>query len=117
MLYALSFAALAAAQSSSTTVSLLFPNVDTQNNLVGSIVGSDATATTYVVGCAAAASTAAAASSINPDASVIGDIGDGCGFPASQTVTQGPSTYHWILSEAEMYVSSNVPRSLSQIHG
>ena len=102
-LYALSFAALAAAQSSSTTVSLFFPNADSQNSLVGSVLGSDATATTYVVGCAGAASTVAATTSMAQNSSNIGeDVG--CGLPGSQTVTQGPSTYHWVVSEKQMYV-------------
>ena len=106
ILCALSFAAFVTAQSSSTTVSLLFPNADSQSNLVGSVVGSDATATTYVVGCAGAASTTAAAPSLGSNSTDLGGSDNtDCGFPESQTVTQGPSTYHLVLSASDVYAS------------
>ena len=109
-LYALSFAALAAAQSSSTIVSVFLPNADTMSSLVGSIAGSDASATTYVIGCAsipspsAAPSAAAASTGANSSDLAYTDPLNGCGFQQSQTVTQGPSTYHWVVSESQVYV-------------
>ena len=105
-LYALSFAALAVAQSSSTTVSIILPNADTMSSLVGSIAGSDASATTYVIGCASTTSAPAAAASTGANSSnlVYADPQNGCGFDQSQTITQGFSTFHWIFSESQMCV-------------
>jgi hypothetical protein len=67
--------AVVAAQS--TTVSLLLPYGDAQT-IVASVVAADSTATTYLFGCAP------------------GTDSNDCGYPSSQTVTQGPST--WIYS-------------------
>ncbi|KAL7950053.1 hypothetical protein V8C42DRAFT_340928 [Trichoderma barbatum] len=70
-LLALSSAVMAA---QSTTVSLLLPYADPQP-LVGSVIAVDGSATTYAYGCAPG----------TPD--------DKCGFTASATVTQGPTTW------------------------
>lgn len=64
----LAWASLSLAQSS--TISLFIPGADTQS-LVASIVGSDATATTYAFQCA--------------------DPAGDCGFPEVVTLTEGPS--------------------------
>ncbi|PNP38696.1 hypothetical protein TGAMA5MH_09422 [Trichoderma gamsii] len=73
-LLALASGALAA---QTTTVALLLPYADIQT-IDASIIGADSTATTYLVGCPK------------------GEDGSDCGFAASQTITQGPST--WIYS-------------------
>ncbi|KAL7921199.1 hypothetical protein ACQKWADRAFT_314248 [Trichoderma austrokoningii] len=73
-LLALASGALAA---QTTTVSLLLPYGDAQK-IDASIIGADSTATTYLFGCPK------------------GEDSSDCGFPVSQTVTQGPST--WIYS-------------------
>lgn len=75
-LLAFSGAVLAA---QTTTVSLLLPFADPQP-LVGSVIGVDSTATTYAYGCAP------------------GTSEDDCGFPSSETVTQGPSTWAFSMS-------------------
>ncbi|KAE8451133.1 hypothetical protein EG329_004805 [Mollisiaceae sp. DMI_Dod_QoI] len=67
----LAMVTLSLAQTS--TVSLYIPDADTQS-LVASIVGSDATATTYAFQCAP------------------GTDSDDCGFPGTYTLTEGPST-------------------------
>jgi len=72
------FAGLSVAQS---TISLYIPGADTQS-LVGSIIASDATATTYAIECAP-----------NTD-------GSDCGFNGAITLTEGPSTAVYTLSEA-----------------
>lgn len=111
MLYALSLIAVAAAQSSSTTVFLLLPLPDTQTGLVGSIKGSDATATTYLVGCAGASATP---SSMEQDSNDTAIAGQDCAFPMSQTIIQGPSTFHWSADEGVKYTYTYVLRLASQ---
>lgn len=74
-LLALASGAMAA---QSTVVSLLLPYGDVQK-IDASIIGADSTATTYLFGCPK------------------GEDSNDCGFPTSQTVTQGPST--WIYTE------------------
>lgn len=69
------FAGLSVAQS---TISLFIPGADPQP-LVGSIVASDATATTYALECAP------------------GTDGSDCGFPGVFTLTEGPSTAVYTL--------------------
>ncbi|KUJ24253.1 uncharacterized protein LY89DRAFT_679436 [Mollisia scopiformis] len=66
----LALATLSLAQSS--TISLFIPGADSQS-LVASIVGSDATATTYAFQCAP------------------GTDADDCGFPEVVTLTEGPA--------------------------
>jgi len=73
----LALAGLTIAQS--TTVSLFIPGADTQP-LVGSIIGSDSTATTYAVQCAP------------------GTDSNDCGFPGVFTLTEGPSTAKYAIS-------------------
>lgn len=73
-LLALATGAMAA---QSTVVPLLLPYGDVQK-VVASVIAADATATTYLFGCPA------------------GEDSSDCGFPSSQTVTQGPST--WIYT-------------------
>ncbi|KAM0255004.1 hypothetical protein ACHAQJ_006232 [Trichoderma viride] len=75
-LLALASAAMAA---QSTTVSLLLPYGDAQA-LVASVIAADSTATTYLFGCAP------------------GTDSDDCGYPSSETVTQGPSTWIYTAS-------------------
>ncbi len=103
-LYALCFAALAASQSSSSTVSLFLPNADYMSSLVGSISTADASSTVYVIGCASPTSSSMAAATTGANFSSVddGDFDDGCGFDGSQTITQGPSTFHWVLTEVEL---------------
>jgi len=69
------FAGLSVAQS---TISLYIPGADTQP-LVGSVIASDATATTYALECAP------------------GTDSDDCGFPGVFTLTEGPSTAVYTL--------------------
>jgi len=69
--FGLATATLSFAQSS--TISLFIPGADSQS-LVASIVGSDATATTYAFQCAP------------------GTDSDDCGFPEVVTLTEGAST-------------------------
>ncbi|PMD35542.1 hypothetical protein L207DRAFT_587840 [Hyaloscypha variabilis F] len=75
----LAFAGLSYAQT--TTISLYIPGADTQP-LIGSIVGSDAAATTYALSC------------IDSDT---------CGYPAGLTLTEGPSTAAYTLSEGPAF--------------
>jgi len=72
--YTLFLALLSVAAAQSTT-SLLLIGFD-QQDIVASIVGSDATATTFAIACG------------DPDS-------DDCGVPTSFTFTQGPSTIHY----------------------
>ncbi|KAH8655006.1 hypothetical protein BGZ60DRAFT_418219 [Tricladium varicosporioides] len=74
---ALSLAAFSSAQS---TVSLFVPGADTQP-LVASVIGSDLLATTYAVQCTP------------------GTDSSNCGFPGIFTLTEGPSTAAYTLSE------------------
>ncbi|KAL6898308.1 hypothetical protein GGI43DRAFT_385188 [Trichoderma evansii] len=71
----LALASVAVAQS--TVVNLLLPYADEQT-IVASVIGVDSTATTYLFGCPK------------------GEDSNSCGYPTSQTVTQGPST--WIYT-------------------
>ncbi|PMD18758.1 hypothetical protein NA56DRAFT_647641 [Hyaloscypha hepaticicola] len=74
--FGLAFAGLSFAQN--TMVSLFVPGADTQP-LIGAVVGSDASATTYAIRC----------------------IDDNtCGFPGGLTLTEGPSTAVYTISEA-----------------
>ncbi|KAG7009404.1 nudix hydrolase 14, chloroplastic [Physcia stellaris] len=83
-----------------STVSLYLPGFDSPTGkLVGSIAGSDKTATTYVVTCAPQASSAAAsatptfsADSSNGNDQTSNDDTDCAEFPGPLTLTQGPST-------------------------
>ncbi|TVY43845.1 hypothetical protein LSUB1_G001156 [Lachnellula subtilissima] len=72
--YTLVLALLSVASAQSTT-SLLLIGFD-QQDIVASIVGSEATATTFAIACG------------DPDS-------DECGIPTSFTFTQGPSTIHY----------------------
>jgi len=78
VLYGLAFAGFSFAQS--TTISLFVPGADTQP-LVGSVIGSDKDATTYALQCAP------------------GTDGSDCGFPGVFTLTEGPSTAVYAISE------------------
>ncbi|KAG8533601.1 uncharacterized protein KY384_001341 [Bacidia gigantensis] len=89
-----------------TTVSLLLPFADSQS-LLGSIVGADASATTYVIQCpeqkqkrqvatVTATSTAASSSGSNNDNSDENDDSL-CGIPSPVTVIEGPSTLSFSL--------------------
>jgi len=73
----LTLAGLAIAQS--TTISLYIPGADSQS-LVGSIVGSDSTATTYALQCAP------------------GTEESDCGFPGVFTLTEGPATVQYSIT-------------------
>ncbi|MCJ1253920.1 Mucin-21 [Lignoscripta atroalba] len=75
-LTALAFIGLSSAQS---TVSLFLLSTDNQS-LVGSIVGSDSTATTYVIQCPP------------------GTDSNDCGYPIPVTVMQGPATVFYSMS-------------------
>jgi len=68
---------LTSAQTS--TISLFIPGADTQP-LIGSVVGSDATATTYTLQCSP------------------GTDSSDCGFPGVFTLTEGPSTAAYTMS-------------------
>ncbi|KAG0649088.1 Mob as tumor suppressor 4 [Hyphodiscus hymeniophilus] len=68
-------ALLGAATAQTTTTELFLVGFD-QQPLVGSVIASDATATTYSIACT------------DPDS-------DDCGAPPSFTFTQGPSTVHY----------------------
>ncbi|KAH6665510.1 hypothetical protein B0J14DRAFT_643735 [Halenospora varia] len=83
---ALSLAALSLAQS---TVSLFIPGADTQP-LVASVIGSDLLATTYAVQCTP------------------GTDSSDCGFPGIFTLTEGPSTAAYTLSEGYSSGGSSV---------
>jgi len=83
----LAFAALTVAQS--TTISLYIPGADTQP-LVGSIIGSDSAATTYALECAP------------------GTDSNDCGFPGVFTLTEGPSTAVYTLSDGIEADSSTI---------
>ncbi|KAM0804301.1 hypothetical protein BDR22DRAFT_593722 [Usnea florida] len=108
------FIALSAAQNQ--TASLFIPNADAQS-LVGSIVGGDATATTYLIQCAndgsnGAAATTAAAASTTAAAAATTDVGDdldsdSCGFPSPVTVVEGPSTVAYALTLDDSVASVN----------
>ena len=109
----LTLAALGVAQN--TTVSLFLPALDDQS-LVGSVVGADAKATTYVITCAsggaAAATTdgsmskkkrsAAAMTTAMPtggsDDTFDDEDSDDCGLISPLTVTEGPSTLAYTLT-------------------
>ncbi|KAL9638340.1 MAG: hypothetical protein Q9164_001616 [Protoblastenia rupestris] len=102
----LTLVAVSAAQN--TTVSLLLPLADPQS-LVGSIVGADATATTYVVQCV---NTPPRRTSVmekrqaRATASARGSVGNSdedaeCGFPLPVTIAQGPSTLNMTVNFAE----------------
>jgi len=64
-----------------TTVDLFLVGFDDQD-LVGSVIASDKTATTYSIACATPSS-------------------DDCGVPPSFTFTQGPSTMHYAYSMSD----------------
>jgi len=70
--------ALAGFSVAQSTISLYIPGADTQP-LVGSIIASDATATTYALECAP------------------GTDSNDCGFPGVFTLTEGPSTAVYTL--------------------
>lgn len=78
--------ALVAGASAQSTVSLLLPGYDAMS-LVAQIVGSDATATTYSVGCAPSVSA------------------DSCILPPGFTIAEGASTMDYFMSYAGQYVS------------
>ncbi|KAJ9410090.1 hypothetical protein DTO045G8_2083 [Paecilomyces variotii] len=78
--------ALVAGVSAQSTVTLFLPGFDTQS-MVASVVGSDATATTYSLGCA-------------PDVD-----SEDCGVPPSFTIVQGASTMNYVMSIPSEYVS------------
>ena len=89
----------------STTVSLLLPNADPQS-LAGSIAGSDASATTYVIQCASNASGAGSATTKNKRQAAVttaGSANGGCVFPSPITVVEGPSTLHYTYSANGKY--------------
>ncbi|KAG4030124.1 hypothetical protein MFRU_013g01480 [Monilinia fructicola] len=67
-----------------------------QAPFVGSIIASDATATTYSITCGSTTA-ASATSSSSPD------LGDDCGVPESFTFTQGPSTIQYIYTFEDDY--------------
>lgn len=105
------------------TVSLFIPAADPQS-LVGSIVGGDATATTYVVECAnggsnaLAALTAAAAATTGLAAALTSlgnDDSDNCGFPVPVTIVEGPSTVAYSLGIEDSTVSINCALSGTSI--
>ncbi|RDW92134.1 hypothetical protein BP5796_01528 [Coleophoma crateriformis] len=83
-------ALLASVVSAQSTTSLYLIGFD-QQPIDASIVGSDATATTYSLSCPSTTSApvAAASSDFNSDI---------CGVPTSMFVTQGPSTLHLAYS-------------------
>ncbi|KAJ9212971.1 hypothetical protein DTO166G4_5475 [Paecilomyces variotii] len=78
--------ALVAGVSAQSTVTLFLPGFDTQS-MVASVVGSDATATTYALGCA-------------PDVD-----SEDCGVPPGFTIVQGASTMDYVMSIPSEYVS------------
>jgi len=78
-IFGLVLAGLSSAQT--TTISLYIPGADTQP-LIGSIVGSDSAATTYALQC------------------VAGTDASDCGFPGVFTLTEGPATAAYTMSEA-----------------
>ncbi|KAL9065168.1 MAG: hypothetical protein Q9161_008412 [Pseudevernia consocians] len=117
----LSLIALSVAQNQ--TVSLFLPNADLQS-LVGSIVGGDATATTYVIQCAnggsdSAAATTAAATTAAATAAATTDLGDDgsdiCGLPTPITLVEGPSTVAYSLALDDSTVAVNCVLSGSSV--
>ncbi|RDW79738.1 hypothetical protein BP6252_04376 [Coleophoma cylindrospora] len=85
-------ALLASVVSAQSTTSLYLLGVD-QQPIDASIVGSDASATTFSLSCPSTTSAAAPAAS--------SDFNDNiCDIPTSMIVTQGPSTLHMSYSEA-----------------
>ncbi|PVH85989.1 hypothetical protein DL98DRAFT_583076 [Cadophora sp. DSE1049] len=77
-MYQLGIALLAlvgAAIAANSTVQIWLPQ-NNEPNLVGSVVGSDATATTYSVAC----------------------VAEDCAFPTSFVVTEGPSSVEWTVT-------------------
>lgn len=73
---------LSAAQST-TTVSLFLPNTDPQS-LVASVIGTDATATTYLISCPP------------------GSDANNCGYGGGATVIEGPSTLQMVIGGASI---------------
>lgn len=72
---------LSSAVTADYTTTLLLIGFDSQS-AVGSVIATDATATTYSVTCPAA-------------------VGTDCGIPPSFTITQGPSTMHYEFAAVE----------------
>ncbi|KAF7859679.1 hypothetical protein EAF04_008758 [Stromatinia cepivora] len=68
-----------------------FDGADDQAPFVGSIIASDATATTYSITCGSTTATAAPTSAYF-------DLDNDCGFPDSFTFTQGPSTIGYVYT-------------------
>ncbi|MCJ1287859.1 hypothetical protein MMC26_007211 [Xylographa opegraphella] len=77
----ISLLALLSSAVAQDVVSLLIPDTDTQN-LVGEVIGISPTATTYVIQCAP------------------GTDANDCGFASPFTLTEGPSTVAFTLTEA-----------------
>ncbi|PQE15419.1 GPI anchored protein [Rutstroemia sp. NJR-2017a BVV2] len=91
---ALTLMGMVSAQSS--VVDLYLIGMDNSNNIVGSVIASDKTATTYSVTCKSTASTAAATTTAFLD-----DSDYGCSIPPSFTFTQGPSTVHFTYAYSD----------------
>lgn len=87
----LALVGLAAAQTA-TVVDLFLLGFD-GTGLVGSVIASDASATTYSVTCAASTTAAASAA-----ASMIDFDSSECGVPDDFTITQGPATVAYTYS-------------------
>ncbi len=106
MMLALIFVVVRLVTCQTTTVPIFFPVTKSVGtvDLVGSIVGNDASKTTYVVGCASSSSNSTAAATSMGLNSTSSDSGNNCWFDESQTMTQGPSTYHWVIEQTELYV-------------
>jgi hypothetical protein len=92
---ALTLMGMVSAQSS--VVDLYLLGLDDSSNLIGSVIASDKTATTYSITCKSDASTAAPTTT----AAFYDDYDYGCGIPPSFTFTQGPSTVHFTYSYSD----------------
>lgn len=92
----LGLAGMSAAQS---TVSLFLPGFDNQT-LVASVIGSDATATTYAVVCA---------SGIPDD----DEDDEDCGLGGGLVLTQGPSTFAYTMSYDDIPTSGTITSTVN----
>ncbi|KAL2037125.1 hypothetical protein N7G274_010121 [Stereocaulon virgatum] len=97
----LGLAALGATQSSTASLFLPFlPVPEDPPSLVASIVGSDSTATTYVVDCAPSPTAVASAAVSAAAASILGSGSGACVFGSALTVIEGPSTVLYTVTYA-----------------
>ncbi|PQE31661.1 GPI anchored protein [Rutstroemia sp. NJR-2017a WRK4] len=92
---ALTLMGMVSAQSSVLNLYLL--GIDDSNNVVGSVIASDKTATTYSITCKSDASTAAPTTTLSFD-----DYDYGCGVPPDFTFTQGPSTVRYTYAYSDI---------------